>query len=232
MAAFLAHQPFDAIRSYGHAESMRGENGDRIVLLPSRTVPARFLDRTTWDRKIPMGNFRSVYSVDTTTDGEKPGLVVKTAERLFTTDKRKLAKGDIWWSGPRSFDKPIRVHDPSVDVQTLWEAAYLLELWQRGIPAEVPQGIIIEPNDRVSLVVNNIDNWPGRRRGPSHSDILRRVGTETTLQPVDATEYNFLEDENGYGNIIDVNRWRWPPHTDTTMHFLTAAVQREIDKSN
>lgn len=228
-ALVLAIEPLERIRTYGQIEIIQTPAGDHAVLLPSRSIPERYLDRTLWQERIGMGNRRRVYSVDRLTTGEDPGIVVREAERRFTTDQKKLANGNVWWDGPRSHDKPVTVNDPVVDVQTVWEAGILLELWSKNIPAEVPQALLFTRDGKVSLVVDRIDGRYGtRHQGPTHDELLARVRRETTLDPVDATGYNTVQDENGRVHFIDVNQWRWPPYTDESSRALIDAVQSAI----
>ncbi len=61
-------------------ESISFLSGDVVTVLPTCTVPLTFLDRRNWQTITPMGNFRSVYSVDYLTSGEKPKIIVKSPE--------------------------------------------------------------------------------------------------------------------------------------------------------
>lgn len=224
----LAIEPLERIRTYGKVEIIQTPAGEHAILLPSRLVPDRYLDRSLWDRTVGMGNRRKVYSIDRLTTGEDPGLVVREAERVFTTNSLNLSLGNVWWDGPRSHDRPVAVHDPIVDVQTFWEAAILLELWSRGIPAEIPQALLVGSNGHVSLVVQRIDDMYARHQGQTHAEILRRVGRETALKPVDSTEYNTIRDRDGRVHLIDVNQWQWPPYTDGVKTALVDAVKSAI----
>lgn len=226
----LARRPLDLIASYGRLESLQTAAGDRVILLPSRTVPERYFDRSLWQKKVGMGHRRIVYSVDRLTSDEDPELVVRGPERSFTTIPEELAREHAWWNGAFGRgrnNRPIRVDDPVVDEQTLWEAVYLLELKRAGIPAEIPQAIIVDPEGHLWLVVNRIDNKYVKDNGPTSQQLLDMVGERTTLQPVDASA-NFIKGPDGKEYIIDVNEWRWPPHTDEATTELVAAIQRAI----
>ena len=229
----LARKPLDIIESYGPTEILQ-IGDEEVVLLPSRSVPERYLDKSLWERKVGMGTARCVYSVDQLTTGEDPQLVVKNGEREFTTNPKNLERGTVWWDGPRSNDKPVRLDSSLTEVQTVWEAAVLTELWGKGISAETPQALITRPDGRVSLVVDRIDERyvPTRGKGPTHEELLEKVAHETELSPVDASRYNALTDSDGYTHLIDVNRWGWSPHTDAFNQTIVEAIKARKSELN
>ncbi|HVA96999.1 MAG TPA: hypothetical protein VND99_05065 [Candidatus Acidoferrales bacterium] len=218
--------PLEAITAYGPIEVRETAEGHQVLLLPSRTVSEESLDVTRWARRTGMGNQRPVYTVDELSTGENPKIVVKEGERRFTTSRADLARGQYWWQGNRSGVKPVTIHDPLVEVQTFWEAAMLTELHRDGIPVEIPQALIVNPDGRVSLVVANIDEGYGSSSGPSLPSLLEQVRTETSLLPADdaGNGYNCIIDRTGVNRIIDVNRWRWQGRTDEIDTAMIALV--------
>jgi hypothetical protein len=224
-----AREPLERIQQHGIIGLAEAADQTEIILLPSRTVPVEDLDPSRWTKTTPMGNVRKVISVDEVDGtGRDPRLVVKSAERVFTTDEEKLDRGNIWWDGPRSTDRPIRVSGAPVEERTLWEAAILTELWSRDIPTETPQAILRAPDGRVDLVVERIPETYGQPREVRAENLLEEVQETTDLVPVDATSYNAVTDPEGVDHLIDVNRWRWPGYTDGLDFKIAAAVRATL----
>lgn len=120
------------------------------------------------------------------------------------------------------------VQNAVVDVQTMWEVAYLLELWSKSIPAEIPQALLVNPSGTFSLVVRRLDEQYTSHRGETYAELLERIKNNTKLQPIDATEYNTIRDGEGKLHIIDTNQWQWPPYTDDYTTALLNTVQEAI----
>lgn len=205
------------LRRYGSIEQFEGRLGDKITILPTCSVPIDYLDRTNWRKKTQMGNFRDVWSIDSLDNDIRPGLVVKSPERVFSAKSKVSENKDIWWGGPKSGERAISIGiNHTVELQTVWEAIILLELTRHGIYVEEPQAIIQKKDMSRILVVKEIPNEQNRvcLVGENLTQILLYIKQKTGLLPVDATDYNCIQDLDGRNILIDVNRWEWPPYSD------------------
>ena len=216
--------PYEMLASYGSVNSV-SLDGNRVLLLPGSSTPLEHLAANNWLKTVQMGNARSVRSIDMLSDGTDPALVVKSPERIFTTSSRRIDQGEVWWGGPKSGEGKVRITGHStVEEQSAWEAVYLLELQAKGVPAEVPQALIINQDGSHELVVARIDS-PDRR--PLVTCVGRKLAIErTSLVPVDSSEYNCMSDKDGAERVIDVNRWLWPGLTDGYREELASQVKR------
>lgn len=210
------------LREYGLSDYYLA-NGTLVQVFASNTLPLTHLLRENWGVIYPCGHFRSVGYVISLKDGTPGGLYVKSAERVFTAEPRILAKGNFWWGGSRSGEKSIFLpNQPLVEEQTAWEAAYLLELDRLEIPAEKPQALITYPNGNKELLTKEIVSASGFT-----NCLVGNGNTETTAALADA---GFLPDDlqamvNHSGHhIIDVNRWSWPPFTNSSRENLLKLV--------
>jgi hypothetical protein len=231
-----SYLPFDAltlIQKFGATETITGNNGERITVLPSCEVPLTYLQPDNWMVTTGVGNCRSVRSIDRLKNGDKPKLYIKSPERIYTGEKSELDRGTIWWGGPRSGQKKILFNThPLIEEQSEWEAAMLLTLNANGIKAEKPQAILTYPDGKKIVIVREINKliFSGNsHKGPSYQTMLnhaRKIG----MIPDDATEYNCLGDEQGYNTIIDVNRWEWPPFTNEYRKKLLSFINSIVVK--
>lgn len=210
------------LEHYSKGETYRLVSEDILTAFPTRTVPIEHLFRENWKTVTQMGNMRSVFSVDTLTDGTHPNIVVKSPEEIFTKEETFLSKGLPWWGGPRSKERKIHlVNDTLILEQSIWEAVILSELNRNGIRAEIPQALIRTNNGKVGLIVNEIDilhSHQKRFQSQYTTDVcpnLRDIVQKTGIIPADDwTGQNTPKDNDGNTWIIDVNRWTWPPYTD------------------
>lgn len=196
---------------YGTITRHRTREGRSLTILPTCTVPIESLVEENWDlsqRRITCGNYRNVRWIRY----KGSSLFVKGPEQVFTKSQKKLQKGEIWWGGPRSGEEPIFVPDRFVDEQVEWEAAYLQELLEKGIRAEVPQALV-EFEGQKELVVKDVRTTEyGIGFGYEGGSICDAVKDRTDLVPIDCKSHNFLPDREGNTSIIDVNRWEWPQY--------------------
>lgn len=214
------------LRSYGPLDSYRTQDGGQITVLPTCCVALNRLHANSWEVPINVGNSRLIKYIKSPAVNND-GLFVKSPERVFTQDLSSLYQGDIWYGGNRSGQRPLRLHkNPLVEEQTLYEALFLLELHAIGIPAEIPQAILLNRHGEYSLVTQEIPttSLSVNFKGPQDWQLLELVRQKTTLIPGDYNRSNFLEDLNGQLHIIDVNRWLWPPHTDDYLKKLQTEI--------
>lgn len=217
-----AKEIFGLLSSFGSLEEQETSDGVQLCVLPSCSVPKHFLNPANWRQTTQMGNSRDVRSVDCLKDGTKPGIVVKSPERVFTSDRNSLRVGEVWWGGERSGQTKLCLpNHPVVEEQALWEAIILSQLRRNGIRAEVPQALIKYPNGRRALVVGEISGRCGS--DPSGNGFAQRIQYKTGLIPVDSATHNYMSDKEGVV-VIDVNRWLWPPQTDSYRQRLVDAV--------
>src|SRR2546421_115266 len=111
----------DALLSrYGHVERFETDSGARITVLPTCEIPVEHLLPENWDITTPVGNFRSVKSIDRLHDGTKPGIYIKGPERVFTREERSLNQDYVWWGGRFSGEKAIDLGSlPVIEEQTV-----------------------------------------------------------------------------------------------------------------
>jgi hypothetical protein len=206
------------LSDYGTITTRETRNG-RLEILPTCITPVEYLLEENWlplCRNLNHGNFRRVRWIYELADHTKVGLFAKWPEKVFTTRLMTLSQGTVWWGGSRSYDKLQAIIDhPLIEEQVIWEAIFLLELAKHGLPAEVPQAIITSPEGKKELIVTEV-----RRRGEGvtvtglgreeQKAAIRDLG----LVAVDFDDHNVIIDQTGQRNIIDVNRWLWPPYTD------------------
>lgn len=222
------------LNRYGLYRTHTTSVGDKVTVLPTCGVPVSYLDRKNWARVLQLGNTRSVKLVDSLQDGTKPYMVVKSPERVFTTENRWLEKGYVWWGGPRSGEGCVKlVGNPVVEEQVVWEAIILLELDNLGMRVETPQAIIQQPNGSMEVVVKEITStvFDGSSKSPTYNEILAQIRNKTSIVPVDASEYNCIRDGEGYAHVTDVNRWLWFPYTDSYRARLAEEIVAAIKRT-
>ena len=226
-------EPLAIIAQYGSYESYELPSGDSLLALPSRSVPIEYLQQETWRIKTPMGNARRVYSVDELADGTKPHIIIKSPERIFTKNEKILSQGNPWWGGLRSGEsRTITIKgNPVVEEQIFWEAITLMELLRLNIRAEIPQAIISHADGSNELVVQEFMSWSseGEDDGFPQTHSKESV-TESGLVPEDYTEFNILRDNFNRQCIIDVNRWSWPPYTNSIRQKLLTIAREAPEK--
>ena len=208
------------LQGYGPTEDHLLTNGTLIQVFSSHTLPLSHLLEENWAVVHPCGHFRSVRRVTRLKDGTSTGIYVKSAERVFTTEPRKLAKGIFWWGGSRSGEKPIFILNQSiVEERTVWEAVYLLELDRLGISAEKPQALVTHTNGDKELLVAEV-----------HSSSFTNCLEYDARLIETLTRVGFLPNDlqalaNCSGrHIIDVNRWEWMPVTNTSRRKLLELI--------
>lgn len=203
-----------------------------LIILPTCTKPLEYFYEENWAIKTQVGNKRSVFSIDILKSGIKPGIVVKSPERILTKDKTLLSKKYPWWGGRKSFEKrtSLIIGSPIVEEQVIWEAVFLSRLHSVGIKAELPQALLIKNDGSIELVVNEIKDASSSMKPfqliLTEKSIFRRSG----LIPEDYHRFNILEDDNG-SCIIDVNRWSWPPYTDDFIDRLIKVAHNSPESS-
>lgn len=217
-----------SLQEYGPVDCARLENGGTIEVLPTCTTPLDLLREENW-RPLPMGNTRPVFHVRRYENSHRPGLYVKSPERAFTASEKILARDTVWWGGPRSGEKRVWVRDPIVEEQVVWEAVFLLELERAGLLAERPQAILTSNTGQKRLVVSEIQqSFDCSSYCLSETEIQARV-TALGFEPDDLSSHNLLLNRHGRW-IIDVNRWHWPPHTNTFRMRRLACVKETLKK--
>lgn len=228
---FQHTQAYDFLTAYGSIESYQNSRGEFISILPTCDVDIKELQSDNWQIPVHVGNFRLVKHIEKLNDGSKTGLFVKSPERIFTTVPRLLDRGDIWWGGPKSGEKPVQIkNSPLIEEQILWESLTLLELLHQGIRCEVPQAILTNAKGENALVVKEIPTTINTvpLQGPNERAIANAIRVCTSFIPEDFGRHNCLIDLDGYLHIIDVNRWAWPPHSNNFRSMLIAEVKRMI----
>ena len=216
------------LTDYGDIQTVLTPSGNTIEILPTCRVPVDALMPENWDLLYPYGHFRIVRSIETLVTGERPGLFVKSPERIFTGKTKFLSEGMVWWGGRRSGEPPLRIDHPLVEEQTVWEALFLLELAFHDIPSERPQAIVTYPTGYKELIVKTIElnHWNGKtlNRGKNEQELKRDI-LKLGFLPEDYGAHNCLTDQTGVRKIIDVNRWSWPPHSDSFRYRLLELVR-------
>ncbi len=217
--------PLSKIQEVGACEVRKGTKDEKIIVLPSCTVPLELLDPANWKNPMQYGCFRSVLSIEEFERSEiRQALFAKSPERRLTTLRQYLDKGEIWWGGPKSTDRyayKTFVGVPIIEDLGRWEAAFLTKLWKEDIPAEEPQAIIEYPDGRADFVVKAI---PVPYTGADASELrtksnvpVRDLGRLAKNLGFDPVDFQFVFDTHlGEDRIIDTARWRWPPFTDHT----------------
>lgn len=154
--------------------------------------------------------------------------ICKRSEHIFSPTR-------VWWGGIRSGERAVYVNEPVVDEQIEWEAIFLLRLLKYDIRAEIPQAIV-ETNGEKELITKQVNSDPywhlnnpwkvGKVAVPNYTieGLIAHIKKETGLVPCDLDSHNTQRDDEGYLTIIDVNRWKWPPHTDDFTRRLTEAI--------
>ena len=159
-------------------------------------------------------------------------LYVKGPERIFNTDEKSLVAGNPWWGGRRSGEKAVYVDNPIVEEQVCWEAVFLLQLHKYGIRAEVPQAIVTAPDGKKEIIVDGIDtpptlsDWTPSPQQPSLEKTNQDIEKKAGLVIEDGFSHNCVRDLDGYFYVIDVNRWQWPPYSDSFRTKLCDAIRR------
>lgn len=215
------------------------ESGVTIISLPTRTVEFENLIPENWDQKQledSWGHFRFVHRIHKLADGTRVGLWAKSPERVFTADKDILEKGQFWWGGPRATDRYKRVFIPNnsiVEEQLVWEAIFLMELARRNILAELPQALLVYPDGKHQLIVQDVKEVchylpQPTPQGLGEKEVVDRVRA-LGICPEDIGN-NLLRNEEGFIIIIDTNRWTWSPYTDNFRTELLKVVKEESIK--
>ncbi|HLC60430.1 MAG TPA: hypothetical protein VJJ52_03290 [Candidatus Nanoarchaeia archaeon] len=222
----------DLLLEYGPCPAYRTESGRIITLLPTRSVPETHLIEENWNpfcARVESGNFRRVRWIYKLANGEKSSIYVKGPEHI-------LGSTGVWWGGKRSGERAVYVNDLVVDEQVEWEAIFLLRLLKYDIRAEIPQAIV-ETNGEKELITKQVNsdpywhmNNPWKAAGPNYTitELIAHIKRETGLVPCDLDTHNTQRDDNGYLTIIDVNRWKWPPHTDDFARRLKVAISYAV----
>ena len=222
------------LTDYGDIQNIFTPSGNTLEILPTCNVPIDTLMQENWGLLYPYGNFRSVRSVETLVTGEHAGLFIKSPERIFTNKSKILSQGTVWWGGRRSGESSVRINHPLVEEQTVWKALFLLELTFHDIPAERPQAIVTYPTGHKELIVKTIPLRDWNRnistRGRSEQELKNDI-LKLGFLPEDYGAHNCLTDQAGILRIIDVNRWSWPPYTDSFRNHLLQLVRSRIAES-
>ena len=214
------------LRSYGDIQEILSPSGNRLEILPMCYVPIETLMEEHWGIVNPYGYTRSVRSVETLKTSEFPGLFIKSPERVFTTKTSILSQNIFWWGKSKSGEIPIRIDHHLVEEQIEWEAMFLLELALHDIPAERPLAIVTYPSGHKELIVQKIERGYGvSKRNGLNREELKKAIVSLGFIPEDYGDHNVVIDPSGTWHIIDVNRWSWPPHTDTFHQKLLELIR-------
>lgn len=218
----IPKEHLERLQDYGPCELYVTPTNTVILTLPTRTMPISQFVEENWVSPAAYGNVRNVYLVEQLTDGTRTNLFVKSPERLFN----KIHSSDFWWGGRSSGEEPLLIkNNPAVEEQAFWEAVFLLELAKNGIKAETPQAILITDPTEYRIIVKRIEGRGPTVRGPDPKELASLV-RELGLIPIDLSYYNLIIDRDGYLNIIDTNRWYWPPHTDNFTQRVLEAIEQ------
>ncbi len=180
------------------------------------------------------GHFRFVWNVQRLATGAEISLYVKHPERVFTRSKKFLDKDSIWWGGPKSGEKYIYLKHPLVEEQTIWQAIYLLELHKQGITAEVPLAIVegFDGSNKLGdseLILHDVERFSYDKKFSLENldSRLEKIGLVTE----DLGGHNIIcspYKKDAKPAIIDVNRWLWPPYTDSWRNKLTEHIKKAV----
>jgi hypothetical protein len=208
-------------------ERMVSDQGAVIYISPTCDVSPAALNPDNWSKSTEMGYYRAVRSIDALQDGTNPHLVVKSPERIYNSDPGKLARGDIWYGGPRSLGKPLRmgIHS-TIEAQVEREAIVLFALKEMRIPAEIPQAVIDWPDGTSEIVVKEINSSYRKINGGIRVTDSIEFAREAGFMLPDVAA-NFLDDLQGNDVLLGVNRWQIPPYTDNYHQNLVEAVVEE-----
>ena len=229
-------QVYSLLEQYGPLERHETKSGLQLLLFPTREIQREHLILDNWDDKyckVHCGNFRSVLEVKLKSNLEDVLIYSKGPEKIFTTNIDKLTKGEPWWGGPRSREKPIVVSANVVEEQVLWEALFLLRLHEYGLFAEIPQAVVTDLQGRKKLLVKGIkhSSIPVCFMPEQISDDERIKRIENAgFVPDDYDGHNMITDYNGITHIIDVIRWKWPPRSDGFRQRLCETIIKEMPK--
>lgn len=212
--------------NYGPIETYATADGGQLTIFPTCTVSLDRLLASNWETPINVGNSRLIKYIKSPKHNND-GLFVKSPERYFTQDLPSLYRGKIWYGGAKSGHKPLFFRrNPIIEQQTLFEALILLELCAKDIPAEIPQAILLNKIGEYSLITAEIPTTSQlvKLKGPRYDELFELVNKKTTIIPVDFNRTNCLEDLDGQLHIIDVNRWLWPPFTNSYREKLQTEI--------
>lgn len=220
------------LTNYGSIETYSTPDGGQLTVLPTCTVEFDRLLTNNWETPINVGNSRLIKYVKSPRCNNA-GLFIKSPERVFTQDLPSLYQGKIWYGGNKSGHKPLFFRrNPTIEQQTIFEAVILLELLAKNIPAEIPQAILLNEMGEYSLITAEIPTTPFsvELKGPRYEDFFELVKERTTLVPDDFNRTNCLEDLDRKLHIIDVNRWLWPPFTDSYRKNLKSEIITAVQR--
>ncbi len=227
------------VRRFKSIRHFETPSGSHVIVLPTCSVPLEHLVESNWKKigtEDNVGNVRKVLRISRLSNGKlirdsagnRVKLYVKHPEHEFDADP-KLGQHAPWSRGLTLTPVSIETADIRVEKQATWEARILLGLLAKGIKAEVPQAIVIDKNDRRSVITKAIpDNIIGYfLRFPSKLE--EHLARERGFVPVDLRRTNVIVNSRGV-HVIDVNRWGWPPFTDVYRRRLIEAVNEEAKK--
>ncbi|MDP3742283.1 MAG: hypothetical protein Q8R15_03145 [Candidatus Micrarchaeota archaeon] len=229
------------IRQRGSIKFFKTPAGSHVIVLPTCSVPHESLIPENWHDAQDVGHMRRVTSVTGLKELGKPGkhlqildlagkpttLYVKSPERLFHSFG-ELHHGNPWLAYPDSkvLAAKLPEGDIRVEKQAVWEARILLGLVQGGVKAEEPQAILVHADGTREVVTKKVNRNVDYPLNPSR---IREQLRSRPFRAIDAGEHNLIPTEHGT-QIIDVNRWEFPPFSDTYKKRLIEAVLEEVEK--
>ncbi|MDP2691191.1 MAG: hypothetical protein Q8O95_02175 [bacterium] len=235
------------LNSISQTEQITFDSGHSLDLFPHCSFSPEDLHPLRWSedqRSTSQGNIRSVLAIDRLRDGsplkDREGnaaaLFIKSPERRFTPRLLRLEKGDIWWGGKKSGEKPVTLPgEDAVENQVDAEAAILIELLRQGIRAEIPQGILEYPTGHKWLLTKGIPSGYGLSRDGDRSALrkIRDLEQDKGWKSVDFFHTaNHIIDPHGDLHVIDVNRWKVPSITDVVHTTLRDLILKQLQSQN
>ncbi len=226
------------MRRRGSLKFFKTKSGSHVIVLPNCSVSPHVLIEDNWSSAARNTNFgiaRRIRLVDKLSDGsevidssgKKATLWAKAPETIFYRKKH----GGPWIFGFVEEDKVVSLRrDIRAQKQAMWEARILLSLLKKGKKAEIPQAIVIHPNGTREVITKGITEQFSKGISKREVTAAQRSVALAGFVPIDLEERNLLVDERGSPRIIDVNRWEFPPHTDTYIKRLVAAIEEAAEK--
>lgn len=243
------------VRRFKSIRHFKTPSGSHVIVLPTCSVPLGHLVESNWgkqQRRSNVGASRRVRYVDHLANGKQvrdnedapTALYVKSPEREYVIGPKKYAVdsrrgGDPFiWSREDQTGKSIRIKpgDIRIEKQATWEARILLGLAATGIRAEIQQAVVIHKNGAREVITKGILSGGKVNRGiRADEDSFLKLGERVDsagFDTADFEDHNLVEEETGRLNVIDVNRWLWPPYTDHYRTRLLEAVHEAVQKES
>lgn len=216
----IGNAALEKIREAGAYEVVEHPDNTRVIVLPSCTVPTKYLYPGNWDRTIDGGNFREVRQIIAACGKEFDHEYQENTLFAKSPEKRFVASNNFaWWGGPRSGQTYVGLFDePVVNELAYWEGVFLLALWKAGIPVEEPQAIVdFNEGEKVQIVtkgINDVRVWWHRKKKDPIRDIEKVLKEQVCALGIDPEDFQTLSDIEGKTWVFDAARWAWPPYTD------------------